>query len=578
MPSNITGRTCSPFGIAMLVCINAAGSAASASDISQKSHAYSRYGTHPISATSHSEIFSHSLIIGESSGDRSRDESILKTAYTLIEDDVNNSSDTPKLAGLFTSLQGIEGVRSVEHQVRTTDGSSHLVWIINLHEVDANPQHPTGNKHESAHPRLTYKLYGGLGLYSDGHPFFNNWTAFNKGSPIAPGPDTGNRVSFADMYLEPSLAASLSVQPGLDIYGEASVLASGTQGQDIYQKNDRFHTAPEKSYLGLKWNAGKNRNVNFSFGRQNYTLNDGFMIHHVKGSTNVGHRRALFLGARTAHDMATQINIDVDKWSIKAFYLNPNEYETLESNSRFTGVNIRYSFNDDVSVDTSHISNIQSNTSFGLPNGGTIPRKGIRTTGLHLKWKNFIGQKNWHFESEIAHQRSAKADMSAFAGYGAVGYRNRTLPWTPAFVVRYAMWSGDDPTTSRYERWDPLLPAGSDEWMGGMIFSKYVANSNLQQLRLRLFAQPYQNLNFTLDWFKYIAMQRNNIGANRVLSQLQSRDLGQELMLTARWHVSKHHYVQFVAAKNWPGQAIRMALPNGAKPWTTLQASLYWFY
>jgi len=102
--------------------------------------------------------------------------------------------------------------------------------------------------------------------------------------------------------------------------------------------------------------------------------------------------------------------------------------------------------------------------------------------------------------------------------------------------------------------------------MGGMTFSKYVANSNLRQLRVRLFAEPAKDFNLTINWFKYQAMQANNLGANPVLAALKSHDLGNELMFTGRWFAGKNHYVQMLASINWPGEAIRVALPGPTKP------------
>ena len=373
-------------------------------------------------------------------------------------------------------------------------------------------------------------------------------------------------MTFSDISIEPGIGGIAESGQKLYVYGSATVVASGTWGQDIYQRNDSMHVAVEKAYAGLLWVPEKDKALNASLGRQNYTLNDGFLIHHVKGSTNVGDRRAVFLGARTAHDMTALLSGRYEGWGIKAFYLDPNEYESLESNSKFAGGNVRYDVGNGLTIDGTYIENVHSDSSFATPQGTRVPREGISTTAAHLRWRNALGTPGLFIESEIGHQRSSRADVSASAGYASAGYRFKDARWSPALVVRYSQWSGDRPETARYERWDPLLPAGSDEWMGGMIFSKYVSNSNLQQLRMRFFAEPTQAFNFTVDWFKYQAMEANNLGANPVLSTLQSRDLGNELMFTGRWYVGKNYYVQTLASINWPGEAIRRALPEPTRP------------
>jgi hypothetical protein len=307
-------------------------------------------------------------------------------------------------------------------------------------------------------------------------------------------------------------------------------------------------------------------------------LNDGFLIHHVKGSTNVGDRRALYLGARTAHDLTALVTGRYRRAEVRLFYLDPNEYEPIESNTRVAGANLRYEVDDGLRVDGSFIRIVDSDGRAATPQGVRVPRSGTSTFAAHVRWSNALGAPGLFLESEAALQRHSTADVHAYAGYGTAGYRFTSAMWKPAVVVRYASWSGDDPETARYERWDPLLPAGSDEWMGGVIFSKYVANSNLRQLRVRGFAQPTTTFNFTVDWFRYQAAELNNLGANPVLGTLTSPALGQELMFIGRQFLGKNYFIQTLASINSPGEAVRNVMPERTKRWVSLQASLYWFF
>ena len=524
------------------------------------------------------QVFAVSVIVEGSTGDPARDDRIRQAASNAVGIQAGDWVDpgAPLLA--LKRLRAIDGVADAEHGAQIGPLGTTLVFRVKTVGVPTQPAVALPKLHEDATSMVKLILNGGLGLYSDGNAFFLNWDAFNKGSPIAPGPATGRRVTFSDISIEPGIGGIAEVGQKLYAYGAATVLASGTWGQDIYQRNDSMHVAVEKAYAGLLWVPEKDKALNASLGRQNYTLNDGFLIHHVKGSTNVGERRAVYLGARTAHDMTALLGGRYEGWGIKAFYLDPNEYEPLESNSKFAGGNVRYDVGNGLTIDGTYIENVHSDSSFATPQGTRVPREGISTTAAHLRWRNALGTPGLFIESEIGHQRSSRADVSASAGYASAGYRFNDVRWRPALVVRYAQWSGDRPETSRYERWDPLLPAGSDEWMGGMTFSKYVSNSNLQQLRVRFFAEPAQAFNFTVDWFRYLAMETNNLGAVPVLSTLQSRDLGNELMFTGRWFVGKNYFVQTLASINWPGDAIRRALPEPTKPWTTLQATVYWFF
>lgn len=524
-------------------------------------------------------IESVSLDLVGSTGDAQADQTLREGALRALGVQAGDTLDAASFWLAVQRLQALAGVVSATCTPVPGLGTVRLQCRVDVQAA----RHSTAPTvwpilHESPDGMAKLIVNGGLGVYSDGNPYFRNWQAFNGASPLAAGPDPGRRATFAETYIEPGVGGILRVAPGLYAYGSATVVASGTWGQDIFQRDDHIHVALEKAYAGLLWAPQKGSSVNTSVGRQTYTLNDGFLVHHVKGSTNVGERRGLFIGARAAHDMAVLLHARHGKFGLKLFYLDPNEYEPLESNSTFAGANLRYDKGSGLVVDATHIANRRSDTRFATPQGTRVPRQGIGTTSLHVRWRNAFGQQGLLLEGELGHQSSRRADVSAWAGYASGGYRFRLAGLPSAVVLRYAQWSGDKPHTARYERWDPLLPAGSDEWMGGMIFSKYVANTNLRQWRVRYFAEPLKDFNFTLDWFRYRAMETSNLGANPLLSSLASRDLGDELMFTGRWTMGRHHYLQTVASINWPGQAIRSALPSSTKPWTSLQASLYWFF
>lgn len=526
-----------------------------------------------------SVVESIELTLAGSAGSAEADKQLRDSALAALGIEAGDAIDT---ASLWVALERVRALPGVGEAACVPTRS--LNGVILQCNVKLRTEAPTSRQagwtrlHESPDAMVKLVLNGGLGVYSDGNAFFGQWQAFNASSPIAPGPATDGRVSFADFFVEPGVGAIARVGPALWAYGSATVVASGTWGQDIYQRNDRVHVAVEKAYAGLLWAPGKGRSVNASFGRQNYTLDSGFLIHHVKGSTNVGDRRALFLGARTAHERTVLLSAKQGRVGLKLFHLDPDEYEPLESHSRFAGGNLRLDLGDGLSISGSYIENRRSDTSFPTPQGTRVPREGISTTAAHLRWRNALGVDGLLLESELGHQRSGRVDVSAWAGYASAGWRFGAPRGRQAVVLRLAQWSGDDPGTTRYERWDPLLPAGSDEWMGGIVFSKIVANSNLRQWRLRYFAEPGPGFNYTLDWFNYRALETNNLGANRVLSTLASKDLGNELMFTGRWTIGRHHYLQTIASVNWPGEAIRRALPGRTGPWSSLQASLYWFF
>lgn len=73
-----------------------------------------------------------------------------------------------------------------------------------------------------------------------------------------------------------------------------------------------------------------------------------------------------------------------------------------------------------------------------------------------------------------------------------------------------------------------------------------------------------------------MADELNNLGANPALGTLESRDLGDEIQLVARWQVNRNVMVLGIASAAFPGEAIKAAAGGDVDPWTTLQAQLFW--
>lgn len=421
---------------------------------------------------------------------------------------------------------------------------------------------------------FTAIVAGGLGVYSDGNPWFGQPELFNELSPIA-GHLPGREATWTEGSLElgGGFATQLDDWP-LYAFGALTGMTTWSVGQDIYRDDSRVFDAIEKAYVGLLYADVETHNrFKFSIGRQTYTLNDGFLVNLVKGSTNVGPRGATYLGPRLANDFSVLADGRAGSWSAAAFYIDPDELEKLETDSTFLGANLRYAFNDDISLDGTFITVPTSKSTYANPYGLTLQREGVNTLSAHLKWRNLL-LDGVFAEGELAHQSHPDYAMSAWAGYGTLGYIARKAQWSPSISYRYAVFSGDDPDTKTYERFDSLLSTGLGIWLQGISFGKLFANSNLATQRVQLNVVPMEELNVTFDYHKLSAPQLNNLGSNPALSMLQSHDIGQEFTLSGRWGINRNLYLQGIASYALPGEALRDI--GADKPWTTLQLSLYW--
>lgn len=535
-----------------------------------------------------------------STGVPSRDTEILRAARDgvgLTAGDRLSSAALELARSRIAQIDGVADVRSRLSQVGGDAARTRVTFEVTLArapEAGAEPA-PTGmlaGEGAAGFPylwrseRSAYRLIlnGGHGAFSDGNPWFGNAPAFTTGNPLiqnpALGADTGNRATWVESWIESGVGGVTQLGgSNLALYGAVTGIAVAARGEDIFRDDPRDTLDWEKAYLGLIWGSDdRSRSMNLSFGRLNFTLNDGFLISQFGSQWNAGPRPGVYMAPRTTHDLAVLGTVRFDSWTATAFHLDPNEYEPLESDTRLAGFNLRYNFTDRFYVDASIIHVPESKTRYAAPSGPVGTRQGLTTYAAHVRWADPNVWPGFWLEGELAHQRHDDFDMRAWAGYGTAGYIASTLSWSPSLSYRLSGFTGDDPETTTYERFDALYSGGLSEWLQGISLGKVLRPENRLSHRIRLNVAPRARLNLTLDWFLHRAGELNNIGANPAIASLTSRDLGQEVQLSARWAISDRLYYLGIAGIAFPGDAIRNAAGGNTDPWTTLQTQLFWTF
>jgi hypothetical protein len=534
--------------------------------------------------------------VAGSTGEGARDAAIASEAQRALGLRPGDRLSAALLEAGLARVRRLDGVADAAVRLASAEAEgvrTRVVLVLVLGPEIADDRRPTGmlaGEGAAGFPilwrsdtsLLRFIVNGGMGAFSDGNPWFGRPEVFTRGNPLVEDPgvgaDTGRRASWIESWVELGLGGVTQVgDANLAVYGAATWIAPASIGQDIFRDDTRATFDVEKLYAGvLAGSDDRRRSLNVSLGRQNFTLNDGFLISQYGSQWNAGPRPGVYLAPRTTHDFAALGTLKLDRWTATAFYLDPNEYEPIESDTVLAGFNLRHDFTDRFHVDASVIHAIGSDTRYAAPTGPVGTREGLWTYAAHLRWADPAVAPGLWLEGELAHQRHSDFDMSAWAGYGTVGFLARDLPWTPSLSYRFSGFSGDDPETGTYERFDALYNGGLGEWLQGISISKLVRPENRLTHRLRLNVAPDPRLNLTLDWFLHRADQLNNLGANPAIARLGSRDLGQELQLAGRWAISDRLYFLGVAGAAFPGRAIEDAAGGDAEPWTTLQAQLFW--
>jgi len=364
------------------------------------------------------------------------------------------------------------------------------------------------------------------------------------------------------------------------LYGAASYVGSTTLGRDIFNPDStRVHGEVEDLYGGLLVaRKGADRSFNLSVGRQKFSLNRNLLVGHVLGASNGGDRAASNLSPRNAYDMTVDARFQLGDVTLQAWFADPNELPASDSRSQLAGLNFRYNNNRTVDATLTLLEVPRSDARYPLPDGTFLHREGLRAVNPRIRWTSAFNLTGLWLEAEWAHQWHDDFDMSADAAGAWVGYTFTGTSWNPAFLYRFAVFTGDDPTTETYERFDTLTGGVQRDWAQGMDMIKIVTNRNLRTHRFEVSVKPLSGLDLSVDYYYFDADTLNNLGGQRAVSTYGDEHLGQEITPTLQWMVNRNLYIQSLVSILIPGRGLKDVLPEPTRTWKTFQVSFYLFF
>jgi len=534
----------------------------------------------------------------KSTGDQVRDERLRQgVLHEALQADVAGGASFNTLVADM-AVKRIAKVPSIErarYAVYQTDNSADRIAVVFFIEAvsqeAAEPKKPKGMLpsgtfrewpliYENDSSRLTFILNGGFGAYTDTDPFFGWGKLFNERNPIADKPAGRGTTAVAESYLEPGIGGitRLGDTPFYP-YGAFTYMGTWSSGSDVYSGGSRTYGDVEKAYAGVIYDLpGKDNVLNISYGRQEYQLRDGFLISKIPGSTDAGHRGALNLGPRNTYKRAGFARLRLGSFAFEGFLVQPEELRDVRTDTRILGANVQYNFPSGLEPAFAFIYVPKSEKTYIAAGGRRLLREGLRTFNPALTLKRLFGVEGLWLKAEYAYQDNEDFDMEAHAYYGWAGYRAARVSWGPTVSYRYSFFSGDNPRTRTFERFDPLTSGTQNFFLPGLISSKVVQNANLRTHRVTFSVYPRQTLELMLEYFHHSADRLNNLGGVGPLQTLQSHSLVQELAFNTFWFMGKNYFFQGVAATAIPGSAIKRAVPGSTDNWYCLQASLYFFF
>lgn len=495
----------------------------------------------------------------------------------------------------FVSLAAVEAVRqlevvrAVEERLYSVSGGRQVAVALLVTVQDTEKAPPPAATGALATGRLgdlpmlwrndrsLVKLVvnPALGAYVDRDAWVGNPGAFVGQA------DQSRTVAVVEAGLELGLGGITRLgASNAYVYGAASYVGSTTLGRDIFNPDStRAHGEVEDLYAGLLVaRKGADRSFNLSIGRQKFSLNRNLLIGHVLGASNGGDRAASNLSPRNAYDLAVDARLQLGAFTLQAWLADPNELPASDSRSQFVGLNFKYNNNRNLDATLTLLDVPRSDARYPLPDGTFLTREGLRAVNPRIRWTSAFDVAGLWLEAEWAHQWHDDFDMSADAAGAWIGYDFEEIAWKPGVLYRYAVFTGDDPATEAYERFDTLTGGVQRDWAQGMDMIKVAINRNLRTHRFEVSVTPKSGLDLSIDYYYFRADTLNNLGGQRAVSTYGGESLGQEITPTLQWMVNPNLYLQSLVSILVPGRGLEAALPEPARTWKTFQFSLYWFF
>ena len=423
---------------------------------------------------------------------------------------------------------------------------------------------------------LRFKLDMLALYYANNNSWYGRPDLMLQGNPIVQGNPAGKGYEdWVEAYVHYGAYGITPLGEELYVYGGLSAITAASAGQELFSDETRGFTGIEDAYIGLIGGRtdtlGNRFAYNITVGRQRITLANGFLL--VNTASNGNERAALQANARWSSDLLALARFRYNTTMLEFFYLDPDELPVVDSATAYAGVNLEFQVSPALEFGLSYMTSPESNFNYFGPVGEILgTREGLNVYDARFNYApNGYGAPGFFIGGEYAVQDNSNLDMDARAGWAEIGYSFPAARWSPTISYRFAKFSGDDPETSTYERWDPLLSGGTGEqWVQGANHFKVVQDSNVLAHRFQLRFRPSPKTELVPQLWAFYADSKTNVGGNPALTFLEDSEYGYEANVTAKWFVSRNTYVHGHVAYTWPGDAAKSALEGNADDWMSV--------
>jgi hypothetical protein len=485
------------------------------------------------------------------------------------------------LDAYISKIKNLPQIKEAQYEVTPSQiGGVDITLTVLMGEVAKQPKERSGLLigekdfpvlYMDSKSLLTTKFALSQMIYTNNNSWYAREDAMLQGNPLVNNPAGEGYTGWIEGWFSGGIygITTVSTKNNLYLYGGISYILSGTAGRELFTDESRFHGEMEDGYIGFlatkKYESGNKLLYNIILGRKQFSIGQGFIIRNT--ASNGDNRAALQLNPRWAADFLGLGSIKFNNLLFQAFYLDPNELPLIDNKTTINGLNLELGKNGNT-LGLLYLNVPKSNFKYFTPTGDVFAREGLHLYNIRFYKNKAAGESGLFYKGEFAYENNSNFEMEAYAGYIDLGWNLVQNSKTTVLRYRYAYFSGDNPNTEKYERWDPLLSGGNgEEWVIGANHFKLVQNSNMLVHQLQANFRPWSKIELVPQAMYLYAAQKNNIGGNPALSSLSQKEYGYEFNISAKYFPSKKWYWHGHLAYTIPGEGARLALNNTAKSW-----------
>ncbi|PSL11698.1 alginate export protein [Marinobacterium halophilum] len=384
-------------------------------------------------------------------------------------------------------------------------------------------------------PASAYNLYSenGTELNLDIEAVFGIFTSeenYNQGAKTK-----GGGSDWQEGYIKYGFSGHHTYNSGSSLYAGLNVVSSGSWGDGDaggFTSGDESDTDLEDAYLG--WHSGNlipvlgEDGLDLSFGRQNFSIGDGFLINGDSlnlgdalngGGYDFDRGGAYWLAARKAFDRTAIARIGgANGLRADLFWIESDN--PAQAMTELAGINAEY-VTPEGTFGVAYIEGMDVNDKYAQALGYTH-RDGQQT--LSTRYQGNAGVENLFLSGEFVTQdQGDNTRKDGDAWYAEAGWTFADLPWSPGVNYRYASFDeGFDPLFFGFNR-------GYGTWFQGEVAANYAGpfNSATDVHHIGVKATPTEMLSIGALFFDF----NDTAGGSGALD-------GQEIDIYAEWTVT----------------------------------------